>query len=128
MYGKLTSEYFDLVMNEMKPILRLEDERDRREMGAAIMNVILQTAGPKEISKKPLRKENFMVNKIFRPMGEIITTIEAIENISVYIRYFPYKKQGISPLSYLHYHIENYLNELYILQRMFPLKKALRHL
>jgi hypothetical protein len=45
-----------------------------------------------------------------------MATMEVLEHISVYIRYFPYKKQGISPLSYLHYHIGNYLNELYILK------------
>jgi hypothetical protein len=116
MYGKLTSEYFDLVMNETQKIMQLEDSKDQRELGEAILNEIFQTDGPRVTSSKPSRKEKFLANKIFRPMGEIIKTIEAIENIGTYLRSFPYKKQGISPLSYLQYHVENYMNEIYILK------------
>lgn len=116
MYGKLMAEYFELVQNEMKPILRLEDDEGRRELGSAIRNVLLHGIWPKGTSGKILRKDNFLINKIFTPMSAIMATMEVLEHISVYIRYFPYKKQGISPLGYLHYHIGNYLNELYILK------------
>jgi hypothetical protein len=116
MYGKLTSEYFELVMESIKPLLRLDDPNDRREMGEALMNDIYKTGGPKALKIKSSRKADFMVDKIFRPMGEITTTIGVLEDIAIYIRHFPYGKKDISPLSYLHYHIENYLNELYILK------------
>ena len=78
-------------MNELKPILRLDDEEDRREMGKALMNEIYKTGGPTKLSKKPSRKADFMADKIFRPMSEIITTMDVLENISTYIRYFPHK-------------------------------------
>lgn len=113
--GKLTSAYFELVMNEMRSTMPLNDGRERHELGEAIMNVVLGS-GSTVISKKPTRKGTFVANKIFRPMGEILNALWAIENIAIYIRVFPYKRQGISPLSYLQYHIENYLNEIYILK------------
>lgn len=96
--------------------MSLDDEQDRRELGAVTKNVIFQTDGPKVVGKKPSRKDIFIANKIFRPMSEILKSMESIENIAVYINIFPHKKQGISPLSYLQYHVENYLNEIYIIE------------
>lgn len=114
--GKITSEYFELVMNEMSATLTLDDEEDRQKMGKAIMNEVLQSGGPTKVKRKIKRRDRFIANKIFRPLGEILNAAWAIENIAVYMRSFPYKKQGVSQLSYLQYHIENYLNELYILR------------
>ena len=113
--SKLTSAYFELVMKEIRAFMPRDDEEDWREFGEAIMNQVFRS-GPTVISKKPAKKEEFVANKIFRPMSEILSSLWAIENISIYVRSFPYKKQGISPLSYLQYHIENYLNEIYILK------------
>lgn len=113
--GKLTSAYFELVIKEARAIMPIECCGERDELGEAIMNVVLGS-GPTVISKRPTRKGTFVTNKIFRPMGEILDALWAIENIAIYVRAFPYKKQGISPLSYLQYHIENYLNEIYILK------------
>jgi len=49
-------------------------------------------------------------------MAEIMNTIETIEEISIYVRVFPHNKQNISRLNYLKYHVNNYLNEIYILK------------
>ena len=116
MYSKLTSEYFELIMKEMRFSMSLDDEQDQRELGAVLKNVIFQTDGPKVVGKKPSKKDIFIANKIFRPMSEILKAMESIKNIATYIRSFPHKKHGISPLSYLQYHVENYLNEIYILK------------
>jgi hypothetical protein len=113
--SKYTSIYFDLVLKEVRSSIRIEDEEDRFGLGQAIMNVITQS-GPTVVSQKSSRRDKFIANKIFRPMSEIITTIWSIENIAVYVRTFPHKRQKVSHLSYLRYHIENYLNEIYILQ------------
>jgi len=112
--GKYTAAYFQLVLKEARSAMPLEDD-DRFGLGQAIMNVITQS-GPTVISKKSSRRDKFIANKIFRPMSEIFTTIWSIENIAVYVRTFPHRAQGISRLSYLRYHVENYLNEIYILQ------------
>ncbi len=115
MYGSKTEKYFELVMGEMKADMTL-DKKSKRELGKAVLNTIFDTGGATKISKRPTKKSLFVANKIFRPMSEIMKTIEAIENVSIYIRTFPYKKYQISSLSYLQYHVENYLNEIYILK------------
>lgn len=112
--GKLTSAYFELVIKEVRATMPLEDDEDRHGLGEAIINVV-RRSGPTVISKKTTRRDKFIANKIFRPMGEILRAMWAIENIAIYVRAFPHKKQSVSPLSYLRYHVENYLNEIYIL-------------
>ncbi len=114
--GKITSEYFELVMNELRDTLTIDDDEDRQKMGEAIMNEVLQSGGPTTVKRKVRRRDRFIANKIFSPVGEILNAAWAMENIAIYIRSFPYKKQGVSQVSYLQYHIENYLNELYILR------------
>lgn len=113
--GKWTSAYFELVVKEVRATMPLDDDKDRHGLGEAIMNVIWRS-GPTVISKKSTRRDKFLASKIFRQMGEILNAMWAIENIAIYVRSFPHKRQGVSPLSYLRYHIENYLNELYILK------------
>ncbi len=116
MYGTKANKYFELVMDETAAHMTVDNEQSK-ELGKAVRNLILDTGGPTTISKAVSSREDiFVANKIFRPMSEIIKTIEAIENISVYIKTFPYRKYQISNLSYLQYHVENYLNEVYILK------------
>ena len=123
MYRKYTSAYFKLVMDEMESVTSFDNEEDRKAMGNAIRNIILKS-GPTTISRRSSRKDKFIASSVFQPVGEIINTISAIENIEIYIRRFPYAKQGISQLGYLRYHVENYLYEIYILKErlLFYLK------
>jgi len=107
--GKLTSAYFDLVMKEVRTTIPLENDEDRNVLGEAIMNVVWRS-GPTVINLKTTRRTKFIANKIFRPMGEILNAMWAIENIAIYVQSFPHKRQGVAPLSYLQYHVENYLN------------------
>jgi hypothetical protein len=116
MYGPKTSEYSEIVMNEFRSCMPFGDKDAEKELGQSIINTILDIDGETKISNSPSRKDKFIANKLFRPMGEILKSVEAIENISVYIRSFPHKRHNISKLSYLLYHVENYLNEIYILK------------
>lgn len=96
----------------IEPIL----ENNKKELGKSLMDSILGANISPSVNPKISPKEYFIANKLFRPLSEIINTIEAIENIAIYARSFPYKRQGISQAIYLKYHIENYLNELYLLK------------
>ena len=79
-------------------------------------NSLFDLDGPKTVSERASDKAYFVANKLFRPLSEIMNNFEALENIAIYSGSFPYKKHGVSRISYLRYHIENYLNELYILK------------
>jgi hypothetical protein len=103
-------------MNTFNEVLSpiLEEKHEGSE--EAIMNSILGLQGPKSINRNPTSYEYFISNKLFRPLSEIIQTVQSIENIAVYIKSFPYKRQKISRVAYLKYHVENYLNEIYVLK------------
>ena len=60
-------------------------------------------------------KEQLVIQLHLR-FGEIAESVEALQDIAVYVRSFPYRRSGISKVTYLRYHVENYLDELYILQ------------
>jgi len=111
-----TKKYLDLIFVQMEIALDFMNIERDKELGQVAFNSLFNLDGPKTVSKKPPEKSIFIVNKLFKPFSEILNSIEAIENISVFIRSFPYKKQNISRVHYLKYHIENYLNELYILR------------
>lgn len=115
-YGKNTRKYLDLVLRVENSFSDLDDTKTKKEFGEAVRNIIFDIDGRRTISKKPGKKELFHAKRIFRPLSEVLNSFESIQNISVYIRSFPYKRQGISEVNYLRYHIENYLNELYILK------------
>ncbi len=53
----------------------------------------------------------------FIEFGEIMESVDNLHNIAVYIRRFPYARLGVEKGAFLRYHVENYLNELYILQK-----------
>lgn len=80
-------------------------------------NTVLNKKGPREIKINHSQKTLFIANKLFRPMLEIISTMEVIENIPIYMSSFPYAKSKISKLSYIKYHLENFMNEVYILEK-----------
>lgn len=63
-------------------------------------------------------KSYFINNTIFLPFTEISSSLESLINISLYID-FPVPleyKTDISQWTYLRYHIENHLHEIYILK------------
>ena len=109
--------YFDTVMNEMSDAMNLEgmDKDHRREIGESILNTAFDKEGPRS-ARRANDNLTFISEKLFKPSSEIFANIEALENIAVYARSFPYRRQGISRVDYLKYHIENYLNEIYILK------------
>lgn len=113
---KYTKKYSDMIFVQMEIAVDLKNIEKNKELGQAAFNSLFNLDGPKTVSKKPSEKSIFIANKLFKPFSEILNSIEAIENISLFIRSFPYKKQDISMVHYMKYHIENYLNELYILK------------
>lgn len=117
-YGENTSIYLEVIFQTFQKILLplLQEEREKNDHESPMMNMILGLDGPRSVPHNSSPTEYFIANKIFRPISEIFNTVESIENIAIYIRTFPYKRQGISKVSYLKYHVENYLNELYLLK------------
>ncbi|MBU2617538.1 MAG: hypothetical protein KKI07_02530 [Euryarchaeota archaeon] len=115
-YGKNTSKYFDMIFSVTQRIMEPMLEKNNEESQRVMINSIVGLKGPKSVNRNIPPIEHFIANKLFRPLGEILFSVEAIENIAIYARSFPYKRQGVSRATYLKYHVENYLNELYLLK------------
>lgn len=110
------SKYFSIVMKEMSSAIDWEQAVNDQELKDAVWNSIFDLNGPHKVQKQPSDKSIFIANKLFRGISEIYTTFNNLKNIEIYARRFPYRGCGISRLDYLKYHIENYLNEIYILK------------
>jgi len=109
--------YFEAVMFEVTSFaIPSEGTPEYEQLKENMGNSLFNENKSSHIAIKQSDKALFIESKLFRPLSEIMNNIEALENISIYAASFTYKKQGISRISYLRYHIENYLNELYILK------------
>ncbi len=116
-FNKKSNKYYKLVLNLAAENLQKTVDKDNKELGEVYKNVLFGNDGPKSLTNVKLsREDNFITNKLFRPLSEIVESYESIQNIPVYLSIFPYKKKGISKSSYLKYNVENYLHELNILQ------------
>ena len=67
-------------------------------------------------SPKFSKKDIFIANTIFNPLSEILESVENINLILAFINSFPYNNKNITRYNYFRYHLENYLNEIYILK------------
>jgi len=109
--------FFDAVTKESaETFFPQKDTKAFEEFKEVVGNSLYDLDGPRRISERASDKAYFVANKLFHPLSEIMNNLEAIENISIYSGSFPYKRHGVSRISYLRYNIENYLNELYILK------------
>jgi hypothetical protein len=85
--------------------------------------------------EKPIRNprqfspyENLLI-RLFDRFFEIDKSVRNLYNTLIYIRRFPFSKTRIERSTYLRYHYENYLSELYILkERMLMFLKIIARL
>lgn len=78
-------------------------------------NVLFDKEGPRRLNKS-LSQEEQHFSRIWRGFVEIDNSFQVLGEIVIYIRRFPSNSSQISKTRYLHYHIANYLNEVYILK------------
>ncbi|MCX6765947.1 MAG: hypothetical protein NT136_03235 [Candidatus Moranbacteria bacterium] len=115
-YTGKTKQYADLVFDFSRD--RIDSHKDEdKELAEVLGNVLFDRDGPKALTQKKLSREDEFAMKLFRLFSEIANSYEALQNIPIYIDVFPFQKKGISKYVYFKYHIENYLNEIYILQQ-----------
>ncbi len=96
------------------------------EVTKVYRNALFDLEGPKYLNLPRSRDENFF-HKAFRGFGEIEISYQTLLDAEVYIRRFPFGKTRITRVRYLRFHIEAYLQEVYILQeRIIAYLKWLR--
>jgi len=131
---KFQNDIIHAVMPQNKAALEIDSVMVAYHIGAYLGYT------EKELPPHPrvLTIHEMAIQRLFFGFMEISMSVDNIRNISVYIRRFPYNKTGITRSAYLRYHVENYLNELYILgermktyvtivQRMYKGNVAVSH-
>jgi hypothetical protein len=101
---------------------------DMDEFGRVIFNSILDRDEPKTVKGVQLFSTDFQ-RKIFNELAEISESFVTLENIEVLLSRFPQRQKQISKSRFLLYHVQNYLNEVYILRERLVnfQKKVIRH-
>jgi hypothetical protein len=113
-------------MQAMEGALDLPGLMENVEAQEAVWNTVFDEDGPRVASTKPSDKSRFVAAKLFHGFSEIFSSSERLKQIEQYIRRFPCRDTNISRLDYLKYHIENWLNEVYILkERMIAYNTAI---
>jgi len=121
-----TEKYLRILMHAMDGALDAPGLMENLEVQEAVWNTVFDEDGPRVADTKPSDKSRFVATKLFHGFSEIFSSRERLKQIEQYIKRFPYRDTGISRLDYLRYHIENWLNEVYILkERMIAYNTAI---
>ena len=81
-----TTKFFNMIFAQMEIAINLKNIKNNKELGQVAFNNLFNLDGPKMVSKKPSEKSIFIANKLYKPFSEILDSIEAIENITVFMR------------------------------------------
>ena len=108
-------KYSEIFIHRTKELIEKEDLVNNPEYHKVLTNQLLGLSGPKRLARKITPSDVFF-SKLFAGFTEIHNSYYSLLDIEVYLRRFPYHNTGVSRTRYLAYHMENYLNEVYILK------------
>jgi hypothetical protein len=104
-----------LVVSEAHFLLFPNFKKHQKKFGSAAWNKLFDTGGPTTIEGKPTPQDTYF-SKIFQGFTEIETSVQMLRDIVAYISVFPYRGKKVTKSRYLRYHVETYLNEMYLLK------------
>lgn len=108
-------KYSEIFINRAKKLMEEEDLVNSPEYREVLTNQLLGRPGPKRRNRK-MTPTDILFSKLFDGFTEIHKSYYSLLDIEVYLSRFPYPKTKVSKTRYLSYHMENYLNEVYILK------------
>jgi uncharacterized protein YlaN (UPF0358 family) len=108
-------KYSMIFVQRAKELIHEENLTNNPDYREVLINQLFGLSGPKRISRKQTPDE-VSFSRLFAGFTEIHTSYYSLLDIEVYLRRFPYPNTNVSKTRYLAYHIENYLNEVYILK------------
>lgn len=124
-YDKFLKSLIQLAKKRISPNLI-----NYKELGTAMMNHLFDLEGQKSVSRK-LSKEDEVFSKLFYGFTEMMNSYENLLDCEMYVRQYPnyssFKTRNITRTKYLRYHIEKYLEEMYLLkERVIAYAKIIR--
>jgi hypothetical protein len=111
-----TERLYKLLDASVKPDMMKPLKEHPEEYTQAAMNRIFGGAGPTTLDPSlQSPSEDFRAQMIWH-MLEIIAAVEMIDDLPLYIRRFPSRKERFSKLRYLRHHVEFYFHQVYVLE------------
>lgn len=104
-----------LLVNEIEKEIKEIMENNKDELSVVMGNHLFNMSGPTRL-KRNLNQDQFFLSTVFYYFIEINNSYHALLDITAYLNSYPYRNKKTSKTRYLKYHIENYINEVYILK------------
>ncbi len=115
-YQKKYISYQKIIIDQAVKYLTEATLRKDKELGVVLSNVIFNTEGPHSLEKNNLSEEQLkFINYYFKPLSEVMSSIDNLEISKSFFKHGYSKKLQITEEEYIRYHINSFLNELYII-------------
>lgn len=115
--GKSMSTFLDRLIRAFPTDYKNLSPDEQKEFADAHWNHLFDLKGPRSIKRKRLPIELWYHRRLFVPFGAIHKSYEALQDIEIYFRRFPYSGTRVSPVNHLRHNIYVYLEEVYILRQ-----------
>jgi hypothetical protein len=110
-FGRFQKALLEAAQQHFTPLM----EEHREELSETIENHLFELEGPRQLNRQLGVRDQYF-GKLFRGFLEISKSIETLEDISYYIRRFPFTGTRITPERYLQFHVESHFAEVYVLR------------
>jgi hypothetical protein len=121
------SKFFDDLLKWVPLNIEQLALEHRKELNEVSRNSLFDLEGPRSISRTPLPKELWYQRRLFSSCAAIYKSSDALSDIEIYVRRFPYRGTRVSPTTHLRHSLELYLQEAYVLrQRMIDFLNVLQ--
>lgn len=108
------SEFVTLGTAETRKIMR-DGGADRHSSPREELERIFG-AGKRPNQHSPKVAQAAFARELVLQAGEISACVENLRDIAIYVRNFPFARAGISKHRYLRYHVEGYIQEVFLLR------------
>ena len=108
-------KYSEIFIERAKELLEKDKLNDNPEYQKVFMNNLLGISGPKHLKREITPPDHFF-SALYNGFREISDSYYSLLDIETYIGRFPFSKTKISKVRHMIYHLECYLNEVYILK------------
>ena len=123
-----TNEYFIALLHNFENIVSSKLNKRSEEANQCLVNYLLKLPGKRTLDIEPSKKSRFFA-QVYKGYIEISESYERLQNYEIYVGRYGYSGTRIKRAQYLVYLVENYMNEIYVLNlRMNNYLKKLERL
>jgi hypothetical protein len=112
---KTFEEFQKSILDAVVPRLLEMDRMHHDDAKEALGNLIWDLPGPRATTHA-ISPDDAFLGAIFKGFTEISDSYQRLQDVSIYIRRFPFAGTDVTRSRYLHFVVEAYLQELYLLR------------